>query len=320
MLDFPKDNYFHLSYKEKVLVQSLAMVSLLGFELSYYLLIVQTGITSHFNSDLFSLYPLFIGGVLGTLLSGRSWAIANDPMQKIMIALSLQLLLSFIYPNYNLFTLGLLGLSVGMMAPLSIYIFKHSQKLELFFALALAYGVGTYFFTSYESSRGLMAVSFSILALSAALVLKDYKLTKSEEEAPRSLMMMLPLMLWIFLDSNLFETLSRSQNLDIWSHQTYTIIFFHIMGLIAAFSLNVSEKVQHLIIAVLLGLSYLTAYLELPLLLAVVYPFAISYYNMVIFSILTREGNLAFLSGMMVLIAWIASGLGLGLALSGILF
>jgi len=304
---------------DKSLVQSIALVSLLGFELSYYLLIVQTGLAQHYHSDLVSLFPLFMGGVAGTILSGQVWAKITNPMHKIMMALSLQLLLSFMYPDFNPFTLGLLGLSVGMMAPLSIYIFKAKQRIELFFALAIAYSVGTYSFTSFAEGRGTMAVGFTLIALVSSLVLRDYVVKQESSESSRSFLMYLPLMLWILLDSNLFETLSRNEGLDIWSHQTYTIIVFHLLGLVAAYFFRVNEKTQHFIIAGLLGGSYLLAYLNMPISLAIVYPFAISYYNVIVFSALSKEVSLTKLSCMMVFIGWIASGIGLAIALSGIL-
>jgi len=50
-----------------------------------------------------------------------------------------------------------------------------------------------------------------------------------------------PLMLWILLDSNLFETLSRHTGLNIWSHYTNIIILFHIIGLLAAYFLNIKK-------------------------------------------------------------------------------
>ncbi len=304
---------------DKSLVQSIALVVLLGFELSYYLLIVQTGLAQHYHSDLISLFPLFMGGVAGTIISGQQWGKISNPMHKMMIALSLQLVLSFMYPNFNPFTLGLLGLSVGMMAPLSIYIFKEHQRSELFFALAIAYSVGTFLFTSYAEERTLMAIVFTLLALGSTFVLRAYVVEQEHKNRSRSFLMYLPLMLWILLDSNLFETLSRHEGLDIWSHQTYTIMIFHLLGLAGAYFLRISELKQHLFIALLLGGSYLLSYLEMPIALAMLYPFAISYYNVIVFSILTKEMSLNKLSCIMVFIGWIASGIGLAIALSGLL-
>lgn len=301
------------------MIHSFALVVLLGFELSFYLLIIQTGIAEHYHSDIVTLLPLFIGGVAGTILSGYRWGKINNPVHKIIIALSLQLALSFLYPEYNAFTLLLFGLSVGLMAPLSIYLFKEHQRYELLFALAIAYTIGTYAFTSFADHREWMAVVFSVLSLISALLLHDYTVEQDDPKKASPLVAYLPLMLWILLDSNLFETLSRHPGLDIWSEKTYTIIAFHLLGLLGASLVKVGGKRQHIFIALLFIASYALSYLESQLALAMVYPFTISYYNVIVFMTLSRETSLLSLSRLMVFIGWIASGLGLALALSKIL-
>ena len=301
------------------MTQSIALACLLGFELSYYLLIVQTGIAQHYHSDLLKLFPIFVGGVAGTVFSGQAWGNITNPIHKIMIALSLQLGLSFLYPDYNVFTLGLLGMSVGLMAPLGIYLFKEKQQKELLFALAIAYTVGTYCFTTFADEREWMALVFSVIALTAALVLKDYKVEEDAKVISHTFISYIPLMLWIMLDSNLFETLSRHEGLNIWSNQTFLIIVFHLIGLAAAYFIHMSILKKHLFIALLFSASYGLSYLDLPLVLAMVYPFTISYYNVIVFTALTKEMSLAKLASMMVFIGWIASGIGLALALSKLL-
>lgn len=301
------------------MIQSAALALLLGFELSYYLLIVQTGITEHYHSDLFKLFPLFVGGVAGTILSGHDWGKISNPLHKIYIALSLQLLLSFFYPQYNPFTLGLLGIAVGIMAPLNIYLFKSHQRYELLAGLAIAYTVGTNAFTTFADHREWMALVFSVITLGSALTLHRYKVDEQTEASPRSFIAYLPLMLWILLDSTLFETLSRHEGLMIWSEKTYTITLFHLLGLIGAFIIRVNEMKQHLIIALLFASSYSFSYLEWPTVLAMVYPFTISYYGVIVFVTLSKESSLQKLSCLMVFIGWIASGLGLAIALSKIL-
>ncbi|MDQ1263601.1 MAG: hypothetical protein QG559_602 [Campylobacterota bacterium] len=302
-----------------MMVHSVALSLLLGFELSYYLLIVQTGIVAHYNSDLFTLFPMFAGGVFGTYLSGRAWGIVKNPMHKIAIALLLQLFISFFYPDFNSFMLLLLGLAVGMMAPLGIYLFKAKQQKELFFALAIAYSIGTYLFTYDAENREIIAVSFTLVALFSAFVLRNYRVEMDSKTTSYTFASYIPLMLWILLDSNLFETLSRHEGLDIWSKYTFTIMFFHIVGLLVAYFIDMSRKKQHILIALLFAASYSVSYFVLPLLLAVVYPFTISYYNVVIFRVLSLEMHLSRLSFMMVFVGWIASGAGLALALFGIL-
>ncbi len=298
------------------MIHSLALVLLLGFELCFYLLIVQTGIAEHYNSDMITLFPMFAGGVAGTVLGGFSWGKINNPIHKIIIALSLQLLLSFIYPNYNTLTLVLLGLSVGIMAPLGIYLFKAKQQKELLLALAIAYTIGTYFFTYDAESRVYMAVAATSIALFSAFALRGYIVETDAKEASHPYLQYLPLMLWIFLDSNLFETLSRHAQMDIWSHYTFTIIAFHLLGLIGAYFIKVSIIKKHIFIAFIFALSYALSYLEQPLLLAMIYPFTISYYNVVVFTTLSKEASITKLAFMMVFVGWMASGLGLAVALS----
>jgi hypothetical protein len=298
------------------MINSFALVVVLGFELSYYLLIIQTGVVSHYNSDLITLFPMFAGGVLGTFLSGKSWGKINNPIHKIIIALTLQLLLSFVYPNYNIFTISLLGIAVGLMTPLAIYLFKAKQNKELLLALAIAYTTGTYYFTYIVDDRLWMALIFSSIALFGAILLRNYRVQTDSKVISHSFVSYFPLMLWILLDSNLFETLSRDEALDIWSHQTSTIIIFHIFGLIAAyFTRNIAKKSQHLFIAFIFILSYGSAYFELTYVLTIIYPFTISYYNVVVFRVLSQEMSLSKLAFMMIFVGWIASGLGLVIAL-----
>ena len=218
-----------------MMIYSIALSLLLGFELSYYLLIVQTGIAAHYNSDLITLFPMFAGGVFGTWLSGASWGAIQNPIHKIFIALSLQIGLSFLYPDYPFFTLALLGLEVGVMAPLGIYLFKAKQQKELFFALAIAYTTGTSFFMFDVDLREPMAVLFTVVTLVAAFILKDYKVHIESKTISHPFVSYLPLMLWLFLDSNLFETLSRHEGINIWSKETSLIMIFHLSGLVAAY-------------------------------------------------------------------------------------
>lgn len=302
------------------MIYSVALSLLLGFELAYYLLILQTGIVVHYNSNIFVLFPIFAGGVLGTLLSGRTWGRIDNPIHKIMIALTIQLMLSFSYPDFNFFTFALLGIAVGMMAPLGIYLFKAKQRTELLFALAIAYSVGTYLFTSEVDSRAWMAVAFTTIALLSSVVLKNYIVETDSKLRSHSFLLYAPLVLWIFLDSNLFETLSRHVDLDIWSNYTVIIATFHIVGLVAPNYIDIPKKKQHVVIAFLFSVTYLLFYLELPFLLAIIYPFTISYYNVIVFRTLSREVSLSKLAFIMVFVGWIASGSGLMLALSKILY
>jgi len=301
------------------MINSIALSLLLGFELSYYLLIVQTGIVTHYDSDLIILFPMFAGGVLGTVLGGRSWGNIENPVDKIIIALTLQLLLSFNYPHYNVSTLFLLGIAVGLMAPLGIYLFKAHQQKELFFALEIAYTIGTYLFTSDVEIRMWMAVAFSAIALLSAVILKNYKVERDAKVVSHSFISYFPLMLWILLDSNLFESLSRNAGMNIWSHYTFMIIIFHVIGLLSAYFINMTKSREYIYISVAFLGSYIFYFLEWPFLLAILYPFTNSYYKVVVFTTLSQEVSLSKLAYMMILVGWIASGLGLAIALSKIL-
>lgn len=302
------------------MIYATALTFLLGFELSYYLLIIQTGIVEYYDSNLFSLFPMFVGGVIGTILAGRNWGRFENTIHKIYIALGLQLVLSFLYPHYNLYTLCLLGVAVGLMAPLGIYLFKGKFQTKFLLALAIAYTSGTYFFMTESDSRMWMAVSFTVITLFASLVLKNYKIEANEVKLTNTYLSYIPLMLWIFLDSNLFETISRHVGINIWSMQTNVIILFHLIGLVAAYYMRLEDKRQHIFIAFLFVGSYTFYYLDIPLALAMIYPFTISYYNVIIFAALSKEESLSKLAYMMVFVGWIASGLGLGLALSKLFY
>ncbi|MDA7818067.1 hypothetical protein N9A28_07740 [Sulfurimonas sp.] len=299
------------------MLYSIALSLLLGFELSYYLLIVQTGIVSHLNSDISSLIFIFLGGVFGTYFAGQRWIVLSKPIEKIIFALTIQLILSFFYPNYNMATLVLLGVSVGLMAPLSIYIYSEKQLKELLIALAIAYSVGTYYFTSGEDIRFILAVVFSAVALLSSLIIRNYEMSiKSDTHA---FIYYAIFILWVFLDTNLFETLSRHLCLDIWTNYTLVIILFHLIGLISAYFIQLDDKKVHIFIAILFFSTYLVSYLKLALLVSMLYPFTVSYYNVLIFTALSKEMSLKKLALIMLFVGWIASGLGFLTALSGIL-
>ena len=201
------------------------------------------------------------------------------------------------------------------MAPLGIYLFKSAQRKELLFALAIAYTTGTYFFTSDVDSRVWMSILFSVITLVSALLLLNYKVKRDTKLISLPFISYFPLIIWILLDSTLFETLSRHVDLDIWSKHTLIIAVSHLLGLVMAWFVNLSKIKQHVFIALLFVGTYSLYYLELPLLLAILYPFTISYYNVTVFTALSREVSLSKLAFIMVFVGWIASGLGLALAL-----
>lgn len=128
-------------------MQRLILIFFIASELCYYLLIAQTGIVEYFSSNLFLIAPLPVGGVIGSLLISYI-----NIKNKVTLFLIAQLILSFIYPNYNFLTLFILGFIVGSMAPMVINEVKKTSLVELGFALSLSYVTGTILF-NYEVSQ-----------------------------------------------------------------------------------------------------------------------------------------------------------------------
>ena len=291
----------------------VALIFFIGFELCYYLLIAQTGIVEYFASDIFLIAPLPIGGVIGSILSYRIKAKENI---KIKLFLIIQFIITLFYPNLNGIELFILGLSVGSLAPLVINELKKATMLEIGLALCLSYSVGTLLFNHDPAKRELIALIFTSI-----VILCSFYLPKKEKKVKQSLLAshsFLVMVLWIFLDSALFETLSRDLTVSIWrGGYTFEIVVFHILGVILAFKLKVQKLENELIIIILFALSYLFYFLREPLLLSIVYPFVISYYNVNILKSL-REIPLSKLSVYMVFIGWLASGAGLFIALENL--
>jgi hypothetical protein len=71
-------------------------------------------------------------------------------------------------------------------------------------------------------------------------------------------------------------------------------------------------------ILTLFALSYLLFFLQEALLLSIVYPFVISYYNVVILQNLTKVKDFKMIAVSMIFIGWIASGTGLLVALENL--
>ena len=141
-------------------MQRLILIFFIASELCYYLLIAQTGIVEYFSSNLFLIAPLPIGGVIGSLLVSYI-KIKN----KVSLFLVAQLILSFMYPHYNLLTLFILSFVVGSMAPLTINKEKKTTFLELGLALSLSYVTGTMLFNYEVSQREIIAVTLTMITL-----------------------------------------------------------------------------------------------------------------------------------------------------------
>jgi len=291
----------------------IALTLFIAFELCYYLLIAQTGIVEYFGSNIFLIAFLPIGGIIGSLLS---YFIKIPNQNKITIFLFMQLVLTFYYPNFSNIHLFLLGISVGALAPLLINELKKASIVELGFALAISYSIGTMLFTYDASKREYIAIAFTIIVLLCSTQLPKLEELKSNSKFESySLFIMV---LWIFLDSALFETLSRDLNVPIWrGGYSFEIVVFHILGVYAALKFKIQKLEKELFIVILFALSYLFYFLQEPLLLSIIYPFVISYYNVTILQSLLKKDlkNLAFF---MIFIGWIASGAGLFVALENL--
>ena len=90
-------------------MQRLILILFIASELCYYLLIAQTGVVEYFSSNLFLIAPLPIGGVIGSLLVSY---IKIDFRNRISLFLIIQLIMSILYPNFNMYTLFILGFAV----------------------------------------------------------------------------------------------------------------------------------------------------------------------------------------------------------------
>jgi hypothetical protein len=293
-------------------MQRLILIFFIASELCYYLLIAQTGIVEYFSSNLFLIAPLPIGGVIGSLLVSY---IKIDSRNKISIFLTIQLIMSFLYPNFNMATLFILGFAVGSMAPLIINEIKKATLLELGLALSLSYVTGTILFNYEVSERGIIAISLTTITLIASRFLPTKELSQnSNEEFP-----LLMMVLWVFLDSTLFESLSRDITISIWRDGfTFQIALFHVIGVFSALFFKIEKNQKSLLIISLFALSYLFYFLREAFILSIIYPVVISYYNVVILQTIAKK-DFRTITFYMIFIGWMASGAGLFVALSNLI-
>ena len=288
--------------------EHIALILFIASELCYYLLIAQTGIVESFNSNIFAIVPLPIGGIIGSVICFK-WQLESE--NKIKFFLLLQLFVTLFYPYLSNILLFVLGISVGALAPLLIHELKKATYFHLGVALALSYAVGTFLFTSNPLERMPLAMILTSIALVCTFFLPQ-KMVKKEYAQHFPLIIM---SLWIFLDSALFETLSRDVSISIWRDGfTVEIILFHLVGVMAGFYMRYEKEQQGLFILLLFALSYLFYFINEPLLLSIVYPFVISYYNVCILQTIMHK-SLKQIAVFMVFIGWIASGGGLFIAL-----
>ncbi len=127
------------------------------------------------------------------------------------------------------------------------------------------------------------------------------------------------MILWVFLDSTLFESLSRNSAISIWRDGfTFQIVLFHIIGVFCALFFKIEQNQKGLFILTLFALSYLFYFLREGLILSVIYPFVISYYNVVILQTIVKK-DFKTITFYMIGIGWIASGTGLFVAISNLI-
>ncbi len=305
-------------------MQTFLLITLMASELSYYLLVAQTGIIESFGSDLSQIFTLPLGGAIGSLIAYRNFGALNTTRRKIAFLLFVQGLLSLAYPNFDLVTLFFLGLTVGALAPLFIHLFSKDEIFPLMLALVCAYATGTALFTSPPEGRRLIAIVLSMLALAAITGLQrdDNKIKETEATAGLGIA---PcgaalLFLWVALDSSLFEILSRHESMSIWRGEyRHLIVLFHSLGLFTAYAVRNRFKYHHSSIALLFVTSYALLFFQQNMLLAMIYPFVISYYNFFLLRLLVSIRSLRVLGVCMLCAGWIASGLGLMVALNHLL-
>ena len=282
-----------------------------GLELCYYLLITQTGIVEAYHSDLAAIALLPLGGIVGTFMIPSIKAKAQPTT---LLLLSLQNALTLLYPHFGAFWLFMLGIAVGGLAPLIVATLREARPYALFIALALSYATGTLLFTYDPLERrflgmllGMGAIIFYVLALFF------HRTHKKSASISYPLWTMF---VWVFLDSALFETLSRDTVIPIWREgYTLPIVLFHILGVTAGIFGKWNAQQKSLVIYLLFALSYLFYFTQESLLLSMAYPFVISLYNVAILQSLMAQNDAKKVSFTMVVVCWVASGAGLFVAL-----
>lgn len=278
----------------------------------YYLLIAQTGVVGAFDSHLHDLFTLPIGGMVGAILSAY-WR-HHGISQELSFLFGTQMIISWFYPNYSLGMLMVLGFVVGYTTPLLLYVFGSQSRLHLAVGLAISYAVGTAFYTYPYAQRDVIAVVLPLISLVALYFarLPSIPRPKVKRFDWQSVGVM---MLWIFADSALFETLSRSDTIDIWSEYTLLIALSHLFGVFLAYRYGHELLSQTRVIWMLFATSYLLYWIKEPILLSVVYPIVISYYNVLLFQKLIEMKNIRLIALSMVGVGWIAASAATGVAL-----
>ena len=285
-----------------------AFTLLFAAQMTFYLLILQTGIVEFHHSEIREIWMVPVGGVIGILTSIYAYRHRSWLLPALLMA---QTFFSFHYAHddgMDMFTLGLIS---GLTAPMLIA--RIERLLPVAIALGLSYIVGSANFDLPPDGRTGIAVLLSTVAFVAALM-ADIGRPKSHAEH-YSLSSTTTIFFWLILDAALFETLSRNTMMHIWGEPSFTplIIIFHLVGVATAYRFRHS-RYNDLVILLLFGLTYTIYSLQFQMLLALLYPFVISYYNVIILERFRKihYPNLAFAA----LSLWIASGFGLMIALA----
>lgn len=298
-----------MNVRSKYHITQFAFMLLFASEFTFYLIILQTGIIEYHHSIISEIWMIPFGGILGILISikfhkEREWLIP--------FLLFLQLLLSLHYAEANIGELFAMGLISGMTAPMLIA--RIDRLLIVVIALGLSYTYGTYYFSVLAIERTNIALFLSALALLSSFF-SNMKQVDNKREIV-TLYSAGSIFLWLLLDAALFETLSRDHIMHLWGEGTYNwnIILFHLLGLLVAYKAR-NWKYNNSMLLALFILTYSLYSLEWKEALSLVYPFVISYYNVIILRQLMRLPYA--LLAMMALSLWGASGLGLLVALNG---
>lgn len=277
------------------------LVIVLASQLLYYLLIVQTGVVGAFDSHLHDIFTLPIGGVMGSLLSAY-WR-HDNLRQELFFMFGTQMMISWMYPNYSLGLLLVLGIVVGYTTPIMLHVFRGQSKKSLALGLGISYAIGTALYSYPFEERWIIAVVLPVISI-FALYFSVLSPKVTEHKTPLNWKMVGVMMMWIFADSALFETLSRSGEMDIWSRFTALIITAHLFGVYLAYRYAKPLMHSSMIIVALFVLSYGLYYLHQPLVLCVIYPIAISYYNVLVFRELTQMRDIRSIGIAMVAVGW----------------
>lgn len=280
------------------------LVLVLSSQLLYYLLIAQTGVVGAFDSHMHDLYPLPIGGIVGAMLCAY-WKHHGIKVELYFLFVA-QVMVSWFYPNYSLGMIFVLGFLVGYTTPLLLFTFRTQEYVLLSVGLAIAYAVGTAFYTYPYESRGGIAVVLPLVSI-VALYFSTLGDMRTRNDFLLNKHMIAMMMIWIFADSALFETLSRSGVMDIWSQHTLLIIASHLLGVRLAYLYGKPLMRSGWTIFGLFVGSYVAYYTYQPLLLAIVYPIAISYYNVLVFRELTQMKSVRAVAIAMIGVGWIAA-------------